>query len=216
MTNHNNPQRRILAVVFSASAVVAGCGSSTSTSEPSTTKATTAAPAVSTTRAVPTTPATTTAPSTTAAPAGPFRSPLYGYVITTLDWTGRPATVAWDGKGSPGSADALVDVLRGPERQQAYAFGGPTTATLDEFVAASRAANAAERSCPEVPAATRRITVAGEPAIVDEVDCGVFALSATVLHAGRAYAFFTFDQPGKEAEMRAWFDALLQAVAFDA
>ena len=195
MTNHTNPQRRVLATLLTASAVVAGCGSSTSTSEPSTTKATTAA---------------------TAAPTGPFRSPLYGYVVTSLEWTGRPALVAWDGTGSPGSADTLVDVLRGPQRQQAYAFGGPTTKTLDEFVAASRAANAAERSCPEVPAATRRITVAGEPAIVDEVDCGVFALSAAVLHAGRAYAFFTFDQPGKEAEMRVWFDALLQAVAFDA
>jgi hypothetical protein len=215
MTNHTNPQRRILAVVFTASAVVAGCGSSTATSEPSTTKPTTAATAVSTTTAVATTPAATT-PSTTAAPTGPFRSPLYGYVVTSLDWTARPATVAWDGTGSPGSADALVDVLRGPERQQVYAFGGPTTVTLDEFVAASRAANAAERSCPEVPAATRRITMAGEPAIVDEVDCGVFALSATVIHAGRVYAFFTFDQPGKEAEMRAWFDSLLQAVAFDA
>ena len=214
MTNNSRPQGRILAVAFIASAVVAGCGSSTSTSEPSTTKATPAATAVPTTPAK-TTPAKTT-PSTTAAPAGPFRSPLYGYVLTSLDWTGVAATVAWDGKGSPGNGDALVDVLNGPETEQAYAFGGPTTATLDEFVAASRAANAAERSCPEVPAATRRITVAGEPAIVDEVDCGVFALSATVLHAGRAYAFFTFDQPGKEAEMRAWFDSLLQAVAFDA
>ena len=170
--------------------------------------------------AVPTTPAATTTPSstpsTTAAPTGPFRSPLYGYVVTSLDWTGRPATVAWDGTGSPGDRDTLVDTLYGPETEQAYAFGGPTTATLDEFVAASRAANAAERSCPEVPTATRRITVAGEPAIVDELDCGVFALSAAVIHAGRAYAFFTFDQPGKEAEMRAWFDSLLQAVAFDA
>ena len=205
MTTNTNPQRRILAVLFTASAVVAGCGSSRSTSAPSTTKAATAV-----------TSAATTTPSTTAAPTGPFRSPLYGYVVTSLDWTGRPATVAWDGTGSPGSADTLVDILYGPETEQAYAFGGPTTSTLDEFVAASRAANAAERSCPEVPTATRRITVAGEPAIVDEVDCGVFALSASVIHAGRAYAFFTYDQPGKEAEMRAWFDSLLGAVAFDA
>ena len=36
-----------------------------------------------------------------------------------------------------------------------------------------------------------------------------------VIHAGRVYAFFTFDQPGKEAEMRAWFGSLIQAVAFD-
>jgi hypothetical protein len=124
--------------------------------------------------------------------------------------------VAWDGTGSPGDRDTLVDTLYGPDRQQAYAYAGSTTVTLDEFVAASRAANTAERGCPEVPTATRRITVAGEPAIVDELDCGVFALSAAVIHAGRAYVFFTFNQPGKEDEMRAWFGALLQAIAFDA
>ena len=90
-----------------------------------------------------------------------------------------------DGTGSPGNGDPTVDFLYGPNNQQAYAFGGPTTATLDEFVAASRAANHAARSCPEVPAATASVTIDGETAIVDEVNCGVFALSATVIHAGR-------------------------------
>ena len=90
----------------------------------------------------------TTPPSTTVAPAGPFRSDLYGYMVTSLDWTGKSATTAWDGTGSPGNGDPTVDFLYGPDNQQAYAFGGPTTATLDEFVAASRAANHAARSVP--------------------------------------------------------------------
>jgi hypothetical protein len=44
----------------------------------------------------------------------------------------------------------------------------------------------------------------------------VFALSATTIHDGQVYVFFTYDQPGKEAEMRNWFGSLLQAVSFGA
>jgi hypothetical protein len=44
----------------------------------------------------------------------------------------------------------------------------------------------------------------------------VFALSAATIHAGHVYVFSTYDQPGKEAEMRDWFRSLLQAVSFDA
>ena len=203
------PPRRIvlgaLSIVASTTSLLAGCGSSSTTTAST---ATVAAP-------VQTLPIATTPPTTTVAPAGPFRSDLYGYRVTSPDWTGKSATTAWDGTGSPGNGDPTVDFLYGPDNQQAYAFGGPTTATLDEFVAASRAANHAARSCPEVPAATASVTIDGETAIVDEVNCGVFALSATVIHAGRVDAFFTFDQPGKEAEMRAWFGSLIQAVAFD-
>ena len=198
---------RLLAIIPLLTLAPAACGSSSSTSQPSSTTLTTA---------VVTTAATTTTTSTTVPPTEPFRSTLYGYVVTSLDWTGTSATTAWDGTGSPGNGDPTVDILEGPTGQQAYAFGGPTTATLDEFVAASRAANAAQRGCPEVPAATAEIAVGGEPGILDEVDCGVFALSATVVHDGRVSAFFTFDQPGKEAEMRAWFGSLLRAVTFDA
>jgi hypothetical protein len=44
----------------------------------------------------------------------------------------------------------------------------------------------------------------------------VFALSATTIHDGQVYVFFTYDQPGKEAEMRNWFRSLVKAVSFDA
>ncbi len=125
------------------------------------------------------------------------------------------ASITWNGTGSPGSGDPTVDILQASDTQQAYAFAAPTTETLDEFVAASRAANTVARGCPTAPADTGPITVAGERGILDEVVCGVFALSATVMHAGQVYVFFTYDQPGKEAEMREWFAALLQSVAFD-
>ena len=165
--------------------------------------------------AAPTTSAAPAEPSTAVAAADSYRSELYGYVVESPDWSGRSASIAWDGKGSPGSGDPTVDILHASDTKQAYAFAGPTTATLDEFVAASREANAAARSCPVTPAETHSVTVADEPAILDEMVCGVFALSATVIHAGDVYVFFTYDQPGKEAEMRAWFGELLQAVAFD-
>lgn len=172
---------------------------------------------VATTLPVVATPTTTISPvTTTVAPAEPFHSALYQYMVTSLDWRGRSASTAWDGTGSPGNGDPTVDFLYGPNNVQAYAFGGPTTLTLDEFVAAGRAANAVAHSCPVVPDSTASITVGGESAIVDEIDCGVFAISGTVIHAGRVYAFFTFDQPGKEDEMRAWFGSLLQSIAFAA
>jgi hypothetical protein len=44
---------------------------------------------------------------------------------------------------------------------------------------------------------------------------GVFALTAFVIHAGRVQVFFTYEQPGNEAAMRAWFGSLLENVSLD-
>jgi hypothetical protein len=41
-----------------------------------------------------------------------------------------------------------------------------------------------------------------------------FVLQAVTTHDGQVYVFFTYDQPGKEAEMRDWFGSLLQGVSF--
>ena len=86
-----------------------------------------------------------------------------------------------------------------------------------------RSRRGARLALPPVPGRAggdRPTTISGEPAILDEIHCpdpaGVFALSSTVIHAGMVYAFFTFDQPGKEAEMRIWFASLLQTISFDA
>jgi hypothetical protein len=192
--------------VLTFTALLTACGSDGSASETSSVTG----PNVATVTSAP-----PTIPSTSAAPAEPFHSDLYGYVISSTDWSGLSASTAWDGTGSPGSGDPTVDMLHASDTQQAYAFAGPTTATLGEFVAASRASNAAARGCPEIPSKTEPISVSGEPGILDEVVCGVFAISATVIHTGRAYVFFTYDQPGKEDEMRVWFGALLDTVAFD-
>ena len=63
-------------------------------------------------------------------------------------------------------------------------------ATLGKFAAASRAVNAKAHPCPEKPEMTGPTTIGGEPAILDGMHCppgtGVFALTAFVVHAGRA------------------------------
>lgn len=74
--------------------------------------------------------------------------------------------------------------------------------------------------CPVKPEASTRSAIAGESAIVFEEHCpadgGPFVLQAFTTHAGQVYVFFTYDQPGNEAEMREWFGSLLQDVSFGA
>ena len=156
---------------------------------------------------------TPAAPTPTATPTGPFHSALYGYAVTSPDWTGIAATTAWDGTGSPGDDDPFVDLLTGPI-PHTFAYGASTTATLDAFAAASRATGATELGCPK-PDATTKLKIGGAPALLDSGSCnGVFVLTAYVVRAGRADVFVMYDQPGSEAADRAGFEGLLHAVSF--
>jgi hypothetical protein len=186
----------LLAVFATAVGLLAACGGNDATGSTTTSSA--------------------AAPPTTPTAQQPFVSDLYGYSIDSTDWTGKSAQTAWDGTGSPGDGDPTVDSLSGPELQRAFAYAGPTKATLKRFVAKARRTNAQLRGCPAKPEKTESTTIDGEPATIDELHCGVFALSATTIHDGQVYVFFTYDQPGKEAEMREWFGSLLQAVSFGA
>jgi hypothetical protein len=190
---------RLVALLLAAVGIVAGCSEDSPSS------------------AAPTTSATSSAMSSaTSADGAPFVSTTYGYTITSPLWSGLAASASWDGTGSPGSADPIVDRLYTADNRLAFAYGGPTDANLPEFVADSRSTAAAARGCAVKPEATRRVTISGEPGVIDETHCnGVFALSAFVVHAGRALVFFTFDQPGHEAQMRSWFGSLVSQVAFD-
>ena len=145
-----------------------------------------------------------------------FVSDLYGYSVDS--WTGTSAQTAWDGTGSPGDGDSTVDSLSGPELQRAFGFAEATKDTLKEFVTKFRVTDSKVHPCAVKPEASRRTTIAGEPAIVFEEHCpagsGPFVLQAFTIHAGQVYVFFTYDQPGKEAEMREWFGSLLQGVSF--
>jgi hypothetical protein len=198
---------RLVALLFAAAGVVSACSDDGS-----------AVPTTTATSSALTTATTTTATTTTATTSdgAVFVSTTYGYTIRSPLWSGLGANASWDGSGSPGSADPTVDRLFTADNRVAFAYGGPTDASLPAFVADSRSAAAAARGCPVEPEATRRVTISGEPGVIDETHCnGVFALSAFVVHAGRALVFFTFDQPGHEAGMRRWFGSLVSQVAFD-
>ena len=111
-----------------------------------------------------------------------------------------------------------VDSLYGPELQRAFGFAEATKDTLKEFVAKFRVTDSTVHPCAIKPDASTRTTISGEQAIVFEEHCpaggGPFVLQAFTAHDGQVYVFFTYDQPGKEAEMREWFGSLLQAVSF--
>ena len=194
-------------LVVCVAAMLAACGNGSSAEGPS--QPTTAGGSP--------TPSTPTEPTTTTPPAGPFVSTLYGYSVAAPGWTGKPAATPWDGMGSPGNGDATVDLLFGPFGRQVAAFGEPTGTTLTKFVAALRKTNVTAHQCPLKAEATHTIAIDGNRAILDEEHCppgdGVFALTAYLVHAGRAFVLFTFSAPGHEASMRAWFRAFLRYVS---
>ena len=185
----------LLALFIAAVGVLAACGGNKSTN--STTTSSAAAP-----------------PTTTTTAQQPFVSDLYGYSVDS--WTGTSAQTAWDGTGSPGDGDPTVDSLSGPESQRAFALRRADEGDAEEIRRQGPEDNAQLRGCPAKPEKTESTTIDGEPATIDELHCGVFALSATTIHDGQVYVFFTYDQPGKEAEMRNWFRSLVKAVSFGA
>src|ERR1700752_527720 len=192
----------LLALLPAAAGLVAGCGGSQASGSTSASAA--PSPAA-------------TAETTTSSTAGEsFVSDLYGYSVDS--WTGTSAQTEWDGTGSPGDGDPTVDSLSGPELQRAFGFAEPTNDALKKFVAKFRVADSKVHPCPAKAQARSRTTIAGETALVFEEHCpagsGPFVLQAFTTHAGQVYVFFTYDQPGKEAEMREWFGSLLQAVSF--
>jgi hypothetical protein len=189
--------RRQLVRIVGSAAILAAC-----TAAPASTPLPTATPTV----------LPTVTPSSV---AGPYQSELYGFTLTSTEWTGTGASTAWDGTGSPGDLDPTVDALVGPESFRAFAYGLSTSVTLREFADASRAANAKVHPCPEKPASTKKTTIDGVPALVDTMDCGVFAMTAYAVHDGRATVFFAYDQLDKEAVVRAGFGSLLELVSFD-
>ena len=155
------------------------------------------------------------APSPT--PGQPFASSAYHYSVASTDWRGTQATEPWNGTGVPGAGDPRVDVLDGPQGEEAYAYGEPTSKNLSQFVADLGAADAKAHPCSaQMPAPTASI-VGGVPAALRQGHCpppgGIFVVSATVVRGGRAYVFFTESIPaGTEGFTRHWFLALLHLI----
>ncbi len=148
-----------------------------------------------------------------------FASSHYGYSITSSDWKGAQATTAWDGTGSPGDTDPSVDTLVSAKGQIAWAYGEPTTDTLQKFTASSRKVDATVHPCPVKPETTDAISVGSERAILDDEHCppgnGAYVILAYVVHSGHGYVFFTFSTPpDTDSFTRRWFTSLLKDVSF--
>jgi hypothetical protein len=191
--------RTLTTLLLASLGVLAACGGDESPAGPTTASSTVA-----------------TSASATSPADDLFVSTTYRYTITSPAWRGLQASQAWDGTGSPGSADPTVDRLYADDNQNVYAYGGVTKASLDKFVSTSRSTGADLRGCRVKPEATTPITISGEAAVLDETHCnGVFALTAYLVSAGRAYVFFTFDRPGHEAATRRWFASLMRNVSLD-
>jgi hypothetical protein len=212
--------RRVPAMLLASVGLLAACGGGAPKTAPaSITAPTTATGQTTGVTTAPSTSASVPTSPTSSSPAEPFVSSHYGYTVTSTDWTGTDATETWDGTGAPGDGDPFVDTLEGPEGVRAFAVAEPTDATLEEYVAASRKANAEGHPCPPKPEATRSITVGGDPATLDEIHCparvGPFAISVVVIHDGIAHSFFTYTTvSGAEAFTRNWFEGLLPLISF--
>jgi hypothetical protein len=200
------------AVLCAAIVLLAACSSGGSTSVPPSAASSSAGPPPSSS---PVALASATSGRTSAPPSSrPYRSRLYGYGLGG-EWTGAPTTQAWDGTGTPGDGDPFVDVLFDQSGGRAWAYGRATTSTLADYAAAARTTNAGVHPCPVKPKVTEPTTVGGSPAIYDEHDCGVVALTAYVVRDGRATVFFTYGQPENEAKLRQSFESLLKVVTFE-
>ena len=155
--------------------------------------------------------------SPTASSQEAFVSSHYGYSITSTDWKGTQANIAWDGTGAPGDTDPSVDTLVGAKGQIAWAYGEPTTDTLEKFTATLRKVDATVHPCPVKPETTDTISVGGERAILDDEHCppgnGAYVILAYVVHSGHGYVFFTFSTLG-DTFTRHWFTSLLKDVSF--
>ena len=147
--------RRLSATLLASVALLAACGGGSPATTPPVTATTGPTTSSGPTTAATTGP-TTSAPATTTPTTvrEPFVSSNYGYTVTSTDWTGTDATEVWNGKGAPGDGSPFVDTLEGPEGVRAFALAEPTDATLEEYVAASRKANAKGHPCPPEPEKT--------------------------------------------------------------
>ena len=141
-------------------ALLAGCASSA-----------TAGPSAPPTRS----PAAT---ASTPAAARIFSSRHYGYTeALPAGWTGGQATQQWNGTGSPGDEDSIVDLFQGPGGVEAWAIATPTRENLATYTRTTARAAAAAHPCPATPQTDQAITIGGAPAQLLSMQCPAGAAS---------------------------------------
>ena len=133
-----------------------------------------------------------------------FTSQTYGYSVTLpKGWGGIQASERWDGKGSPGSIDQVVDqfIDLAAADLSMWAFAAPTTKGLDAYVQGTIEGTLEEHgdTCPTGPVAKHPIEIGSQPGMLLAWDCGLLINQAVVVENGVGYVFGVRDPSVKAA-----------------
>jgi hypothetical protein len=119
----------------------------------------------------------------------------YGYTeALPAGWRSvRQAAQRWNGQGSPGDGDPVVDLFLGPRGVEAWAFSTPTKASLAAYTATVIRASHANHPCPVRPQTNQAITIGGVHARLLAMQCapgsGFLVEIAVTVHHGTAFVF---------------------------
>ena len=158
-------------------------------------------------------------PSTSPSPQR-FASETYGYSLTLpKGWIPVQASARWNGKGAPGSEDAVVDQFVGPAAAYSWAYAASTTSALPAYVKATIEVTVEDHSdtCPADPVAGDSIQIGGQPGTLLAWNCGVLVNQAVTVHHGVGFFFGFLDQSvhaATDATDRKLFLKLLSSVHF--
>ena len=157
------------------------------------------------------------------AAVGIVTSRHYGYTeALPAGWRlARQAAQRWNGQGSPGDGDPVVDLFRGPRGVEAWASATPTKASLAAYTVAVIRASHANHPCPVRPQTNQTITISGVPARLLGMQCapgsGFLVEIAVTVHHGTAFVFgsqnpFKFGSQNPRKADRAAFRNFLDGI----
>jgi hypothetical protein len=167
-------------------------------------------------------PSIVTHPTPTPQASSTFTSRLYPYSISVPPgWTATWSASRWDGSGAPDIQDLVNDNFISSGTMAMIVVAAPTRKDLATYTADGIAATYAvhKDTCPGArhPESVESITVGGEPARLESINCGILINVAYTVHAGQGYRF-TFRDPAVHAATdpadKATFLAMLASVEF--
>ena len=94
----------------------------------------------------------------------------------------------WDGQGSPGDGDSVVDLYAGPGGVEAWVYAAPTRENLAAYAITTVRVAGAVHDCPAVPQTNQAITIGGAPArlltVIAPAGSGFLVELAVTIHHG--------------------------------
>ena len=145
-------------------------------------------------------------------PSGPPNGPAAARTVTSRQYgytealpggwrSVRQAAQRWNGQGSPGDGDSVVDLFRGPRGVEAWALSTPTKASLAAYTATVIRESHANHPCPVRPQTNQAITIGGVPARLLDTQCpagsGFLVEIAVTIHHGIGFVFGSQNPSGE-------------------